>query len=134
MSERLSVYNAIDDLKTEDELNKFSVSLIDRFGKLPKEVEELFKIVKVRWKAQYIGFEKITLKNNILKGYFVSQKHQEYYQTNKFGKILDYIKLHPKECSLKQIKDKLIFSAENTVNINKINDLFEKIVAFIDAK
>jgi len=35
---------------------------------------------------------------------------------------------------LKQIKDKLIFSAENTVNINKINDLFEKIVAFIDAK
>jgi transcription-repair coupling factor (superfamily II helicase) len=108
--------------------------LIDRFGKLPKEVEELFKIVKVRWKAQYIGFEKITLKNNILKGYFVSQKHQEYYQTNKFGKILDYIKLHPKECSLKQIKDKLIFSAENTVNINKINDLFEKIVAFIDAK
>jgi transcription-repair coupling factor (superfamily II helicase) len=134
MSERLSVYNAIDDLKTEDELNKFSVSLIDRFGKLPKEVEELFKIVKVRWKAQYIGFEKITLKNNILKGYFVSQKHQEYYQTNKFGKILDYIKLHPKECSLKQIKDKLIFSAENTVNINKINDLFEKIVAFIDPK
>jgi transcription-repair coupling factor (superfamily II helicase) len=134
MSERLSVYNAIDDLKTEDELNKFSVSLIVRFGKLPKEVEELFKIVKVRWKAQYIGFEKITLKNNILKGYFVSQKHQEYYQTNKFGKILDYIKLHPKECSLKQIKDKLIFSAENTVNINKINDLFEKIVAFIDAK
>jgi transcription-repair coupling factor (superfamily II helicase) len=134
MSERLSVYNAIDDFKTEDELNKFSVSLIDRFGKLPQEVEELFKIVKVRWKAQYIGFEKITLKNNILKGYFVSQKHQEYYQTNKFGKILDYIKLHPKECSLKQIKDKLIFSAENTVNINKINDLFEKIVAFIDAK
>jgi transcription-repair coupling factor (superfamily II helicase) len=134
MSERLSVYNAIDDLKTEDELNKFSVSLIDRFGKLPQEVEELFKIVKLRWKAEYIGFEKITLKNNILKGYFVSQKHQEYYQTNKFGKILDYIKLHPKECSLKQIKDKLIFSAENTVNINKINDLFEKIVAFIDAK
>ncbi|MDP1814879.1 MAG: transcription-repair coupling factor [Leadbetterella sp.] len=134
MSERLSVYNAIDDLKTEDELNKFTISLIDRFGKLPVEVEELFRIVKVRWKAEYIGFEKITLKNNNLKGYFVSQKHQEYYQTDKFGRILDYIKLHPKECSLKQIKDKLMFSAENTVNINKINDLFEKIVAFIDAK
>ena len=134
ISERLSIYNAIDALKNEEELNKFRDSIVDRFGKLPSEVEELFKIVKVRWKAEFIGFEKLTIKNNILKGYFVSEKHQDYYQTDKFGKILDYIKVHPKLCSLKQIKDKLIFSAENVVNIDKINDLFDKIVAFIDAK
>jgi transcription-repair coupling factor (superfamily II helicase) len=133
ISERLSVYNSIDDLKDEEELTNFSKSLIDRFGKLPTEVEELFRIVKIRWKAQFIGFEKITLKNNILKGYFVSEKHQRYYQTDKFGKILDYIKLHPKECSLKQIKDKLIFSAEHAHNINNINALFDKIVAHIGA-
>lgn len=133
ISERLSVYNSIDDLKDEEELTNFSKSLIDRFGKLPTEVEELFRIVKIRWKAQFIGFEKITLKNNILKGYFVSEKHQGYYQTDKFGKILDYIKLHPKDCSLKQIKDKLIFSAEHAHNINNINALFDKIVAYIGA-
>ena len=131
ISERLSVYNAIDDLKNQEELDLFQTSLIDRFGKLPTEVEELFKIVKVRWLAKIIGFEKITLKNNNLKGYFVSEKHQEYYQTDKFGKILDYIKSHPKECSLRQLKDKLIFSVENARDIEQIRTVFEKIVAFI---
>jgi transcription-repair coupling factor (superfamily II helicase) len=134
ISERLSIYNAIDALKTEDELQIFKNSLVDRFGKLPSEVEELFKVVKVRWKAEYIGFEKLILKNNNLKGYFVSEKHQEYYQTDKFGKILDYIKVHPKECSLRQIKDKLVFTVENTFDISKIDDLFARIISFIDDK
>jgi transcription-repair coupling factor (superfamily II helicase) len=134
ISERLSIYNAIDALKTEDELQLFKNSLVDRFGKLPSEVEELFKVVKVRWKAEYIGFEKLILKNNNLKGYFVSEKHQEYYQTDKFGKILDYIKVHPKECNLRQIKDKLVFTVENTFDISKIDDLFARIISFIDDK
>ena len=134
ISERLSIYNSIDAIKTEEELEKFMNSIIDRFGKLPIEVEELFKVVKVRWKAEFIGFEKISLKNNNLKGFFVSEKHQEYYQTDKFGKILDYIKLHPKECNLKQIKEKLIFIAENAPNIDKVGTLFDRIITFIEDK
>jgi len=134
ISERLSVYNSIDSIKTEEELEKFKSSIIDRFGKLPLEAEELFKVVKVRWKAEFIGFEKISLKNNNLKGYFVSEKHQVYYQTDKFGKILDYIKIYPKECNLKQIKDKLIFSADNANTIDKVGQLFDKIIAFIEDK
>jgi transcription-repair coupling factor (superfamily II helicase) len=134
ISERLSVYNSIDALKNKEELNIFKQSLIDRFGKLPNEVVTLFEVVNVRWKAENIGFEKITLKNNILKGFFVSEKHQEYYQTDKFGKILDYIKMHPKECSLKQIKEKLIFTAEKATNIDKVRDLFDKILTFIGEK
>lgn len=134
ISERLSVYNSIDALKNIEELEIFKKSIIDRFGKLPTEVEELFKVVNVRWKAEFVGFEKITLKNNIFKGYFVSQKHQEYYQNEKFGKILDYIKLHPKECSLKQIKEKLIFTAENANNFDKVWKLFDNIISYIDDK
>ena len=134
ISERLSVYNSIDALKNKEELIIFKQSLIDRFGKLPNEVVTLFEVVNVRWKAENIGFEKITLKNNILKGFFVSEKHQEYYQTDKFGKILDYIKMHPKECSLKQIKEKLIFTAEKATNIDKVRDLFDKILTFIGEK
>ncbi len=132
ISERLSVYNSIDALKDEKELDELQRSIIDRFGKLPEEVKELFKVVKVRWKAEIIGFEKITLKNNILKGFFVSSKHLEYYQTDKFGRVLDYIKLNPKLCSLKQIKEKLIFTVENATSIEKIDALFDKIVAHIN--
>ncbi|MFS0490541.1 transcription-repair coupling factor [Leadbetterella byssophila] len=133
IAERLSVYNTIDTLKTEDELNKLKSSLIDRFGPLPDEVEELFKIVRIRWKAEFIGFEKLVLKNNKLKGYFVSEKHQSYYQNDKFGKILDFIKLNPKLAALKQVKDKLVFEVNDVKAIQQIDDLFDKIRIHIES-
>ena len=107
---------------------------MNRFGKLPKEVEDLFEIVKVRWKAQNLGFEKLTWKNNILKGYFVSSKHVEYYQTEKFGRILDYVKVHPKRCTLKQVKERLILSVQNADSIEKLDVFFESINEHIDKK
>ena len=125
ISERLSVYNSIDALKSEDELKEFKKNLIDRFGKLPESVESLFEIVKVRWVAQKLGFEKLSWKNNNLKGYFVSSKHEEYYQTEKFGRILDYVKLNPRKCSLKQVKEKLILTVENANSIEKLELFFE---------
>ncbi|MGR3811277.1 transcription-repair coupling factor [Jiulongibacter sp. NS-SX5] len=134
ISERLSVYNTIDGLKNNEDLMKFQDSLIDRFGKLPSEVEDLFEIVKVRWKAQKLGFEKLTWKNNILKGYFVSSKHAEYYQADKFGRILDYVKLNPRKCSLKQVKEKLILKVNKAESIRTIEELFDQILEHIGNK
>ncbi len=134
ISERLSVYNTIDTLKTEEELESLRASLTDRFGVLPAEVEELFKIVRIRWKAEFIGFEKLILKNNKLKGYFVSEKHPEYYQTDKFGRILDFIKLYPKQASLKQVKDRLVFEVAEVKAIQQIDALFDRIRAHIEGK
>lgn len=134
ISERLSVYNAIDALKDEKELQTFRDSLIDRFGKLPRSVEDLFEIVKVRWKAQKLGFEKLTWKNNILKAYFVSSKHAEYYQADKFGRILDYVKLNPRKCSLKQIKEKLMLKVNHAESIERIEAVFDEILEHIGKK
>ncbi|AWV99747.1 transcription-repair coupling factor [Arcticibacterium luteifluviistationis] len=134
ISERLSVYNSIDGLKTQEELDLFKASIHDRFGKLPKEVEDLFEIVRIRWKAETLGFEKITWKNNILKAYFVSSKHVEYYQADKFGRILDYVKVHPKKCTLKQIKEKLVLSVQNADSIQKIETFFDSVLEHIDKK
>jgi transcription-repair coupling factor (superfamily II helicase) len=134
ISERLSVYNSIDALKDQDELQSFRDSLIDRFGKLPQAVEDLFEIVKVRWKAQKLGFEKLTWKNNILKAYFVSSKHVEYYQADKFGRILDYVKLNPRKCSLKQIKEKLMLKVNHADSIDRIESVFDEIMKHIEKK
>ncbi|MDT4868821.1 hypothetical protein FQZ97_1038060 [compost metagenome] len=95
-------------------------------------MEELFKIVRIRWKAEFIGFEKLILKNNKLKGYFVSEKHPEYYQTDKFGKILDFIKLYPKQAGLKQVKDRLVFEVGDVKAIQQIDALFDRIRAHIE--
>ena len=128
ISERLSLYNQLDNIEKEEELQEFQKSIIDRFGSLPQEVRNLLKIVRIRWKAEQIGFEKLTLKNNILKGYFVSQERTEYFQTDKFGKILDYIKKNPKRCSLKEIKTKLLLTVENVLSIDELDNLLSGIV------
>ncbi len=128
ISERLSLYNQLDNIEHEEELQDFQKSIIDRFGPLPLEVRNLLKIVRIRWKAEQIGFEKLTLKNNIVKGYFVSQERTEYFQTDKFGKILDYIKKNPKRCSLKEIKTKLLLTVENVLSIDDLDLLLSGIV------
>lgn len=131
ISERLSLYNEIDNLKNEVALIKLKKSIIDRFGKLPEAVENLFEIVTVRWMAEKAGFEKLTIKNNILKAYFVSSQQTAYYQSDKFGKILDFIKMFPKKGQLKQVKEKLIFTKTNVSSINASKMLFEDLISHI---
>ena len=128
ISERLSLYNQLDNIEKEEELQEFQKSMIDRFGPMPEEVENLLKIARIRWKAEQIGFEKLTLKNNILKGYFVSQERTEYFQTDKFGKILDYIKNNPKQCMLKEIKSRLLLTVEKIQSIDVLDKLLSSIV------
>ncbi|MES2796622.1 MAG: transcription-repair coupling factor [Bacteroidota bacterium] len=120
ISERLSIYNQLDNLKTEEELVEFKNSLIDRFGKLPSETADLFEIVRVRWIAESLGIEKLQFKNNILKCYFVSTEQQNYFTSETFGKVLDYVKKHPKTCQLRDNKGKALMNIENLATINQI--------------
>lgn len=120
ISERLSIYNQLDNLKTEDELLEFRKSLIDRFGKLPSETADLFEIVRVRWVAESLGIEKLQFKNNILKCYFVSTQQQNYFTSETFGKVLDYVKKHPKTVQLRDNKGKALMNIENLTTINQI--------------
>lgn len=87
ISERLSLYSTLDNIKTEEELEKYRASIIDRFGPLPEEVKDLVETVKLRWLAEGLGFEKLTIKNGTMKGYFV-QNNDAYYKSDIFGKIL----------------------------------------------
>lgn len=128
ISERLSLYNQLDNIDKEQELQEFQKSVIDRFGPMPQEVQNLVKMVRIRWKAEQLGFEKLTLKNNILKCYFVSSEKTEYFQADKFGRILDYIKHNPKRCSLKEIKSKLLLTVENLQSIDDLDKLLSGFV------
>lgn len=128
ITERLALYNEIDRIENQEELDRFKSNMEDRFGKIPPEVIRLFKIVELRWKAELLGFEKVTLKNNNLKGYFVSQQQDRFFASEKFGQILDYVKANPKVCQLKQAKDKLIFVAEGITSITAADQLFQRIL------
>lgn len=137
ISERLSLYNQLDNIKDQTELDTFSASLIDRFGPMPPEVQDMIEIVKIRWMAEEIGFEKLTLKSNTLKGYFVSAENESYYKSDKFGKILDYVKQNPRRCALREQKNKLFLQIEGVENIeefaNNIQRIFDTLNPLVEA-
>jgi len=128
ISERLSLYTQLDDMKTEEELFKFEVMVKDRFGALPPEVQDIIEIVRVRWMAELVGMEKILLKNNNLKCYFVSSENEKYYKSASFGKILDYVKKNSRKCSLKEAKGKLMLVFEKITTIEELKGILIEII------
>jgi transcription-repair coupling factor (superfamily II helicase) len=115
-SERLQLYSSLDNIKNEEELQKFSNSLVDRFGSLPVAVEQLINTVRLRWMGEELGFEKISLKNDKLRGYFVSGK-DEYFKSDVFGRILAFVQTHPKKCRVKETGGKPILTVEEITNV-----------------
>ena len=108
ISERLSLYSTIDSIKNETELAAFTNGIIDRFGPLPREVIDLTETIKLRWLAQELGFEKLTIKNEIMRCQFVPSDRTSYYTSDVFGSILSFVQAHPKQCKMKEINKKLL--------------------------
>jgi transcription-repair coupling factor (superfamily II helicase) len=123
ISERLSLYTRLDNISTEEELAKFEKEILDRFGPIPTEVADLLKTVRLRWEAELLHFEKLTLKSNTLKGYFVTSQNEEFFQSPKFGQVIDYIKQHPKKIALKDQKGKLMLICEDIKSIEQARNV-----------
>lgn len=111
ISERLSLYNELARIKEESELEQFSIRMVDRFGKLPRQVNDLINSVKLKWLGRRLGFEKIALRQNALTGWFT--RDDVYFQGETFGHILEYIRQHPERAILKQSKDVLTLKISN---------------------
>jgi len=112
IGERLSLYTQLDDLETEEELNQFAASLQDRFGPIPSQVEELFKTLQCRWLAKDLGFEKLILKNNQVRLYFISNPESPYFESAVFNGILSYIQTQTNNARLKQVGKNFMLLAE----------------------
>jgi transcription-repair coupling factor (superfamily II helicase) len=115
-SERLQLYSTLDSVKDEESLGKFRDSLKDRFGALPDPVEQLINSVRLRWIGESLGFEKISLKNEKLRGYFVSG-NDAYFKSEIFGKVLAFVKGHSKRCRLKETGSKLMLTVESITSV-----------------
>ncbi|WP_435260959.1 transcription-repair coupling factor [Tenacibaculum sp. nBUS_03] len=106
VSERLVLYNKLSEVTNEDELQVFESEIIDRFGEYPTQVADLLDSVRIKWLAKSLGLEKIILKQKRMIGYFVSNQQSDFYQTETFTKMLQYVQKNSKSCVMKEKETK----------------------------
>lgn len=121
-SERLQLYSRLDNIKDEEQLTKFKKELHDRFGEIPAPVLELINSVKLRWLGERLGFEKISLKGERLRAYFVSN-NDAYFNSEVFGKILQFVQTHSSQCKVRDQGGKPMLVIENVNSVDVAIDL-----------
>ena len=102
ITERLNLYNKLGDMKNEEQLIKFEAELIDRFGEIPKQVEDLLNSVRIKRIAISMGLERVLMKQGKLIGYFVADQQSTFYQSPSFTKVLQYVQGHPETVKMKE--------------------------------
>ena len=107
ISERLQLYKNLNNLKDIKELNVFEKDLTDRFGPIPVSVEKLLNSIKLRWLGRDLGFEKIVLKSNKMIAYFIANPQSNFFESEKFKGVLNFIKANPRACQMKERNNKL---------------------------
>ncbi len=94
-SERISLYQQLDNMEKPEQLEQFRAHLRDRFGAIPEISEELIKVVPLRMAARRLGIERLTLKGGKMRAFFVGDDNKAYYQSPAFGRVLAYLQRNP---------------------------------------
>ncbi|WP_394345737.1 transcription-repair coupling factor [Flavobacterium endophyticum] len=129
VSERLNLYNELSNVKNEEELIAYEKKLIDRFGALPKQAIALLNSIRIKWIATRLGIEKLVLKQGKMVAYFVSDQQSEYYTSNQFHKVLQFVQKNGNLCKMKEKETKnglrLLLTFENVKSVKKALELIE---------
>ncbi len=109
-SERMLLYRELDNLAAsqhlDDDLAAYRSRLTDRFGAIPDVAEELIRVVPLRVCGKQLGIEKILLKQSKMHLYFVTNPDSPYFQSEAFGRILDYVGHNPRRCNFHETAGK----------------------------
>ena len=109
-SERMLLYRELDNLAgsnhLDNDLEAYRRRLVDRFGAIPDVGEELINVVPLRVLGKQLGIEKLMLKQGKMFLYFVSNPDSPYFQSEAFGRILDYVSRHPRQCNFREANGK----------------------------
>lgn len=131
LTERLLLYRELDNITKEEDLIVFESGLRDRFGPVPIEVTELINVLRVRWHAMKLGFEKLTMKNNKMIAYFTSKKNSDFFATPIFHASIAFAQKYPNLCQLKEQNNKLLLTIEDIKSVKRASEVFTKIESLI---
>jgi transcription-repair coupling factor (superfamily II helicase) len=121
IGERLSLYQRLDNCETEEELLAMQQEMEDRFGALPQPVKDLFITVRCRKMAVELGFEKMSLKENILRCFFINRPDSLYFESETFQKVLQYLQTETNKAKLKQTGRLFMLLADNMKSMEEMH-------------
>lgn len=129
LSERMSLYKELDQIRTDEALEKFRAKLLDMFGALPHATEELLKTIPLRRHAANLFFDKIVLKKKTFIGYFIENSDAPFYQSTLFGNILAFMQRNFPKTQIKETNKKLTLHIQNISTIEQALTWIAKIDA-----
>ena len=103
IGERLSLYTRLDQSEDDAALEAMKIELIDRFGPMPKQVASLFTTIQSRRLAIALGFEKMTLKDETLRCFFINRPDSPYYESAIFKGLLSFTQTAMNNAHFKQV-------------------------------
>lgn len=128
ITERLSLYKELDSVGDERGLSSFGESLVDRFGPVPLQTQDLIKSIRMRWLARDAGFERLVLRQGRMTGYFIQDQQSPYYQSDAFTRILRYVQANYRTCSMKESQDRLSLTFNNIPDIESAIGLLQQLL------
>ncbi|MBQ2588855.1 MAG: transcription-repair coupling factor, partial [Prevotella sp.] len=118
-AERMLLYRELDNIENDHDLDAYRKRLIDRFGPVPREGEELMQVVALRRIGKRLGCEKVTLRQGKMIIQFVSNPQSAYYQSTAFDKMLNYIALNSRRCDIKEIKGRRLMHVNQIPSVSE---------------
>src|SRR5205823_635265 len=132
--ERLSLYTRLDNCESEEELQAFANEMADRFGPVPLQVIDLFDTVRCRKLAVDLGFEKMMLKNNVLKCYFINRPDSPYFESALFHDILQFLQVGTNKARLRQVGKLFMLVVDPVKNMKELLQFLQKMHAVVIKK
>jgi len=126
--ERITLYRELDSITSQAQLDAYRQRLIDRFGPIPSEGEELLKVMPLKWLAASIGVEKIVLKSGNLFMYLVSDFASNYYESDAFDRIINYASWHPRNTKIRENDGKRSLWVKEVNSVSHAVSILEEII------
>ena len=126
-AERMFLYRELDNISDDDQLDAYRKRLEDRFGKMPKEGEQLLLVVPLRRIGKKLGCEKIILKQGRMQMQFVSNPESAYYKSQAFGRAPNYIPSHTRRRNLKEARGHRFMIVTGITSVGDALDVLKEI-------
>ena len=125
-SERMLLYRELDSLERDADVEKFRQRMIDRFGNIPLEGEELIRVVKLRSLGRYFGCERIMLKQGRMRLQFVSNPDSPFYDSLAFQRVIAFATANAHICRVDNSKEQFKLLITDVTSVEQANALLSQ--------